>query len=83
LQSLVDTSEVESPKKISADPEQLRPLLKQLAEALDFAEPEEIKEHMEALREHLVGTSAFQELENLINNYDYEKALDLLEEISK
>jgi len=82
LQSLVDTSEVESPKEISADPEELRPLLKQLAEALDLAEPEKIKKHMEALKEHL-NTSVFHDLENLINNYDYEKALNLLEKISK
>jgi len=84
LQSLVATSEVESPhgKEISADPEQLRPLLKQLAEALDLAEPEEIKKHMEALKEHL-NTSVFHDLENLIDKYDYEKALNLLEEISK
>jgi len=82
LQSLVDTSKVESPnsKEISADPEQIRPLLKKLAEALDTAEPEEIKKHMEALKEHL-NTSTFHDLENLINNYDYENALNLLEEI--
>ena len=82
LQSLVDISEVESShgKKISADPEQLRPLLKQLAEALDLAEPEEIKKHVEALRKHL-ATSVFQDLENLTNNYDYEKALNLVDRL--
>lgn len=82
LQSLVDISKVESShgKKISADPEQLRPLLKQLAEALDLAEPEEIKKHVEALRKHL-ATSVFQDLENLINNYDYEKALNLVDRL--
>jgi CheY-like chemotaxis protein len=82
LQSLVEISEVESShgKEISAAPEQLKPLLKQLAEALDLAEPEEIKKHVEALRKHL-ATSVFQDLENLINNYDYEKALNLVDRL--
>ncbi len=82
LQSLVDISEVELShgKEISAAPEQLKPLLKQLAEALDLAEPEEIKKHVEALRKHL-ATSVFQDLENLINNYDYEKALNLVDRL--
>ncbi|MBW2570723.1 MAG: Hpt domain-containing protein, partial [Deltaproteobacteria bacterium] len=59
LRSLADTSKTEPlPGKErgagpDVDPAQVIPVLKQLANALDLAEPEEIKKHMEAVRKYL------------------------------
>ena len=56
------------------DPAQVIPLLKQLAHALDLADPEEINIHFKAIKEHL-DFSTFKELENRLNDYDYDSAL--------
>ena len=64
----------------SVDPAKVIPLLKQLADAIELADPEEININFKAIKKHL-DFSTFQELENRLNNYDYGKALKSLEEI--
>ncbi|MCK4619747.1 MAG: hypothetical protein KAT52_07355, partial [Desulfobacterales bacterium] len=56
------------------------PVLKQLADALDLAEPEEIKKHMEAVRKYL-DMSVFRNLEDQVNDYEYDRALKTLKGI--
>ncbi len=86
LQMLTDTSKTESlPGKEhgtgpGVDPAQVIPVLKQLADALDLAEPEEIKKHMEAVRKYL-DMSVFRNLEDQVNDYEYDKALKMLKGI--
>ncbi len=82
LQTLADTEKGE-PLDVKAgpvDPAQVIPLLKQLAHALDLADPEEINIHFKAVKEHL-DLSTFKELENRLNDYDYDNALKTLKEI--
>lgn len=63
------------PLKISA-------LLKKLTDALEIADPEEIKKQMEAVRKHL-DPSIFQELENHVNTYDYDEALETVKRFAE
>ena len=87
LRSLADTSKAEPlPVKergaaLGVDPAEVIPILKQLADAIELADPEEINIYFKAVKEHL-DFSTFQKLENQINNYDYDKALKSLEEIA-
>ena len=74
--------EIEPYKETRRDAPQLLPLLKQLAAALETADPKEIKKHMEAVKEYL-DSSSFQHLENQINGYDYDEALETLKNIAK
>ncbi|MEA3427676.1 MAG: response regulator [Thermodesulfobacteriota bacterium] len=62
------------------DPAKVIPLLKQLADALDLADPEEINVHFNSVKKYL-DRSTFKRLENQINNYDYNKALKTLKDI--
>ncbi len=86
LQMLTDTSKAEPlPGKErgagpDVDPAQVIPVLKQLADALNLAEPEEIKKHMEAVRKYL-DISIFRNLEDQVNDYEYDKALEMLKGI--
>ncbi len=86
LQMLTDTSKTEPlPGKErgtgpGVDPAQVIPVLKQLADALDLAEPEEIKKHMEAVKKYL-DISIFRNLEDQVNDYEYDKALKTLKGI--
>ncbi|MDL1982254.1 MAG: response regulator [Deltaproteobacteria bacterium] len=86
LRMLTDTSRTESlPGKErgagpGVDPAQVIPVLKQLADALDLAEPEEIKKHMEAVRKYL-DMSVFRNLEDQVNDYEYDRALKTLKGI--
>jgi len=57
-------------------------MLNPLADALDLADPEEIDMYFNLLKEHL-DKSTFQQLENHINNYDYDKALNKVKELVK
>ncbi|MEA3279572.1 MAG: Hpt domain-containing protein, partial [Thermodesulfobacteriota bacterium] len=70
----------------AVDPAKVIPLLKQLADALELADPEEISIHFKAVKEYL-DFSTFKELENRLNDYDYDKALKtlkgIMEEIEK
>ena len=84
LQSLVETPKAQ-PSKAKQTPleaERFLSMLNQLADALDFADPEEINMHFNGLKEHL-DRSMFQQLEIQINNYDYDKALKSVKEIVK
>lgn len=91
LQTLVDTEKSpvcvrrtgRKPLDVRAgnvDPAKVIPLLKQLADAIELADPEEININFKAVKKHL-DFSTFQELENRLNDYDYGKALKSLEEI--
>ena len=54
--------------------------LKQLVHALDLAEPEEIEKHMKGVRKYL-DISILQYIEDQVNNYEYDKALETLKGI--
>ncbi|MBC2696386.1 MAG: response regulator, partial [Desulfobacteraceae bacterium] len=88
LQMLADTSKTEplSGKERGAgpgvDPAQVIPALKQLANALDLAEPEEIKKHMEVIKKYL-DISIFRNLEDQVNDYEYDRALETIKRILK
>jgi two-component system sensor histidine kinase/response regulator len=79
LQLLVDTSKTELlPGKEfgvgpGVDPAQVIPVLKQLGKALDLAEPEEIKKHMEVIKKYL-DNSILRNLEDQVNDYEYDRA---------
>jgi len=86
LQMLADTSKTEPlPDKERGvvpvvDPAQVIPVLKQLAGALDLAEPEEIEKHMEIIKKYL-DISILGNLENQVNDYEYDRALETLKGI--
>ena len=90
LQSLVDTPEGTalsdslsgplSGKESRVDTAQLKPILKQLADALELADPEVINKHIKAAGKYL-DSSTFKALETRINNYDYDEALEALKSI--
>jgi len=82
LQTLVEISKVESYKEIPVDTVKLLSLFKQLAAALKMADPLGIKKHMEVLKEYL-DRSTLQHLENQINGYDYDEALETLKGIAE
>jgi len=62
------------------DIEQLKPILKQLAKALDHADPKAVAKHMDTVKKHL-DSSTIQDLENQISGYDYDEALKTLKRI--
>jgi HPt (histidine-containing phosphotransfer) domain-containing protein len=86
LRMLTDTSRTESlPGKKhgtgpGVDPAQVIPVLKQLANALDLAEPEEIEKHMEVIKKYL-DISTLGNLEDQVNDYEYDRALKTLKGI--
>ncbi|MDA3835471.1 MAG: response regulator [Spirochaetales bacterium] len=83
LQALADAEKGELPdvKAETVDPAQVIPLLKQLADALELADPEEINIHFKAVKGYL-DFSTLKELEAGLNDYDYDNALKSLEEIA-
>ncbi|MCD4841774.1 MAG: response regulator [Methanosarcinales archaeon] len=87
LQLLADTSKIETllPGKerdaaLSVDPILVIPVLKQLSDALNLAEPEEIKKHMEVIKKYL-DISILRNLEDQVNDYEYDNALEKIKEI--
>jgi hypothetical protein len=58
------------------------PILEQLANALDLADPEKIKKHMELVKEHH-DRAILQDLEDQVNDYDYDEALRTLKSIAE
>jgi PAS domain S-box-containing protein len=84
LQSLSETPKIEELKETTIHPDaaKLIPLLNQLEEALDMANPEKIEEKMDAVREHL-DAPARQLLESQVDAYDYEEALEVIHQIKK
>ncbi len=63
------------------DPHRLQPLLAQLAKALEMADPEAAETHLQAVGQYLDSTR-FQTLANQIATYEYDKALQILNEIA-
>jgi len=82
LQSIVETPKSVSYKETPVDTLKLLPLLQPLAAALKMADPLGIKKHMEVAKEYL-DRSSFQHLENQINGYDYDEALETLKGIAE
>ncbi|MBC2693732.1 MAG: response regulator [Desulfobacteraceae bacterium] len=86
LQSLADTSKTEPlPGKErgvgpAVDPAQVMPVLKQLADALDLAEPEEIEKHIKVIKKYL-DISILKDIEDQVNDYEYDRALETLKGI--
>jgi len=86
LQMLADTSKTEPlPGKergasLGVDPAQVIPILKQLAGALDLAEPEEIKKHIKVIKKYL-DISIIKDIEDQVNDYEYDRALERVKEI--
>jgi len=86
LQMLADTSKTEPlPGKErgvvpGVDPAQVIPVLKQLANALDLAEPEEIKKHIKVIKKYL-DISIIKDIEDQVNDYEYDRALKMLKGI--
>ncbi|MCG2758933.1 MAG: response regulator [Desulfobacteraceae bacterium] len=82
LQTLTDTCESEALHVggDSSDKPQLKQELRQLADVLKIADPEVIRKQMEKVKEH-ADSSILQELENQINNYDYDEALESINRI--
>ncbi len=56
-------------------------MLKQFADALELADPEEINIHFKAVKGY-PDFSTLKELETGLNDYDYDNALKSLEEIA-
>lgn len=82
LQSLIKTRKI-GPlygKEKKVDIEQLKPILKQLAEALDHADPMAVAKHMDTVKKHL-DISILKDLENQISGYDYDEAFKTLKRI--
>ncbi|MDL1968901.1 MAG: response regulator [Deltaproteobacteria bacterium] len=86
LQMLTDTSKTEPlPCKErgaapGVNPAQVIPVLKQLADALNLAEPKEIEKQMEVIKKYL-DISILENLEDQVNDYEYDSALKTLKGI--
>ena len=80
LKLLDENSEVVTFNEMDVDIEKLKPILIALGNALRSADPEKINEEIKAVKDQLY-TPDIINLENHINNYDYDKALELLEKI--
>lgn len=80
LKILDENPEPVPSKKIDVDPEQLKPILIKLKDALRAADPEKINEQIIIIKKQL-DTPGIYELEKHINNYDYDEALKILDKI--
>ncbi|WP_435547203.1 response regulator [Desulfobacterium sp. N47] len=80
LKILDENSEIVSYKKTDIDTARLKPILIKLGNALRSADPEKINEQIKAVKEQL-HTPDVIDLENHINNYDYDEALEILGKI--
>jgi PAS domain S-box-containing protein len=68
-----------SQEKPSLDPSQALPALHRLAESVEHADPQSINRSMEPLRQYL-DNATLKQLENHINDYEYDEVLKLLKE---
>jgi hypothetical protein len=87
LQSLTSLLKSEEKKAEPEDttvtnPDQALPFIHQLAESLDLSDPESIRQSVESVRPYLCKT-VMQKLENNINDYEYDEALAILNELKK
>ena len=70
----------EHERKIDID--KIVPLFIKLADAIDIADPEAIHEQMNAVKEHL-NHIMLMDLEDQLNDYEYEEASETLKEIAQ
>jgi CheY-like chemotaxis protein len=70
----------EHERKIDID--KIVPLFIKLADAIDIADPEAIHEQMNAVKEHLDHIMLL-DLEDQLNDYEYEEATETLKEIAQ
>ena len=78
---ILDTNpESVSFKKTDVDTAKLKPILIKLGNALRSADPEKINAQIKAVKDQLY-TPEVMNLENHINNYDYDEALEILDRI--
>jgi CheY-like chemotaxis protein len=84
LESLVEKPGHELPeaKTIHIEPEKLLPMLKNMADALELADPEEIKVNFNNVKKY-IDKQLMEKLENRINDYDYDNALKILKEVQE
>jgi len=80
LKILDKNSENLSFKKRDVDIVKLKPILIKLGNALRSADPEKINEQIDAVKDQFC-TPDLIDLENHINNYDYDEALELLDKL--
>jgi PAS domain S-box-containing protein len=82
--SLLSTTEYNkaagAEKMPELDPNMVLPAILELAEALELADPESIRQSLQLVRQYL-SKAIMQQLENPINNYKYDEALEVLKEI--
>ena len=85
---LVSIGSLLSPTEDKADAEKMPeldlttalPAILELAEALELADPESIRQSLQVVRQYL-SKSIMKQLENPINHYKYDEALEVLKEI--
>ena len=84
LESLLILAEgkVKRQEKVAMGAAQVLPAIYQLSEALEMADPESIHQYMQSVRRYLNYTT-LQQLENHINNYEYDEALEVLKQIEE
>ena len=79
-------------EKAAQIPEESSPdvdmLLKQLAEAIDRADPEEIMQLMSAFRQQAaqcdhIDPLSLKNLEDQVNRYDYDRAMETIRQMSR
>ena len=80
LKILDKNSKTLSFKKRDMDIVKLKPILLKLGNALRSADPEKINEQIDAVKDQFC-TPDLIDLENHINNYDYDEALELLDKL--
>ena len=80
LKLLDENFKIVSYKKTDIDTAQLKPILIKLCNALRSTDPEKINKQIKAVKDQLYTPDVI-DLENHINNYDYDEALELLNKI--
>ncbi|MCP4105667.1 MAG: response regulator [Desulfobacteraceae bacterium] len=79
---LISMQKIKTPaKKTDTRPGQLKSVLEKLAVALDNADPVDIENNIEILKQH-VDISIIQDVENHAENYEYDEAMQTLKEIA-
>jgi two-component system, sensor histidine kinase and response regulator len=89
IQSLEEPALSDTPAKVSAEPGfEFDTLLAQLAEAIDRADPEQVMKTMPAVRQQAarckhIDPFSLKKLEDQVNRYEYDQALETIRKISK
>ncbi|MFO8084636.1 MAG: response regulator [Desulfobacterales bacterium] len=69
-------------EKPAMDPDRALPAIHQLTEALETADPESIRQSIQLVRQHL-SNNTLEKLENHINDYKYDEALEVVKQIEE